>query len=139
MNITLLPQQFSIENSVIEWLHQKEIRTGSAKTRRSYEDTIKHFRDFLATGGLDLLSNPVDIARVAGLWANMRTLRRNQPEAEATLPVSANIYNQRLAVLSSWYTFVQETYHIDLPNPIKDVKNGQCRHTRQRCQLHQKR
>src|SRR5260370_41441600 len=40
----------------------------------------------------------------------------------ADTDVSPSTYNQRLAILSSWYTFVQETYHLDIPNPIKEVK-----------------
>jgi hypothetical protein len=65
-----------------------------------------------------LLSNPIDIARVAALWANMRDGKTRRPGED----VSPSTYNQRLAILSSWYTFVQETYHLYIPNPIKDVK-----------------
>jgi site-specific recombinase XerD len=35
--------------------------------------------------------------------------------------VSNSTYNQRLAILSSWYTFIQQVYKLDIPNPIKDV------------------
>src|SRR5260370_22654770 len=110
--------QFTIDAAIAEWLAQKETRTGSRKTRQAYEDTMRQFRDFLARGGLDLLSNPVDIARVASLWANMRTDTSRRPGED----VSPATYNQRLAILSSWYTFVQETYKLDIPNPIADVK-----------------
>jgi site-specific recombinase XerD len=119
MNETALTlYQFTIDAAVIEWLAQKEMRTGSQKTRKAYEDTMQQFRDTLSAGGLDLLSNPIDIARVAPLWANMRASNSKRPGAE----VSPSTYNQRLAILSSWYTFVQETYHLDISNPIKDVK-----------------
>ena len=37
-------------------------------------------------------------------------------------PVSNSTYNQRLAIVSSWYTFVQDVYHLDISNPIKDVQ-----------------
>lgn len=114
----LTSYQFTIGAAITEWLAQKEGRTGSQKTRRTYLETIQQFRAFLATGNLDLLSNPVDIARLAALWANMRAGTSRQAGAE----VSPSTYNQRLAILSSWYTFVQETYHLDIPNPIKDVK-----------------
>ncbi len=79
---------------------------------------MRQFRDFLARGGLDLLNNPVDLARVASLWANMRATNTRRPGQD----VSPSTYNQRLAILSSWYMFVQETYKLEVPNPIKDVK-----------------
>src|SRR5260370_35752873 len=79
-------------------------------------------RGVVATGGCDLQSNPVDVDRLAPIWASVRTLRRNQPAGDLNKPVSASTYNQRLAILSSWYTFVQETYHLTIPSPIKDVK-----------------
>lgn len=118
MTQALTPYQFTIDAAIAEWLAQKETRTGSQKTRRAYQETMQQFRVFLSTGNLDLLSNPIDVARVAALWANMRASSSRQAGAE----VSPSTYNQRLAILSSWYSFVQETYHLDIPNPIKDVK-----------------
>ncbi len=114
----IAPYQFTIDAAIAEWLAQKETRTGSRKTRAAYEDTMRQFRDFLATGGLDLLSNPVDIARVAALWANQRAGNTRRPGED----VSPSTYNQRLAILSSFYTFVQEVYKLEIPNPIADVK-----------------
>ncbi len=40
------------------------------------------------------------------------------------------MYNQRLAVLSSFYTFVQETYKLQIPNPVKDVKRRKVQYYR---------
>src|SRR5258708_10513996 len=86
---------------------------------------MQQFRDFLAGGGLDLLSNPIDIARVAPMWASTRLpmpLKKDgTPNKRHEGPVSNATYNQRLAIISSGYTFVQQTYHLDIPNPIKDV------------------
>ncbi len=118
MTQAITPYQFTIDAAVAEWLAQKETRTGSRKTRQAYEDTMRQFRAFLAHGGLDLLSAPIDIARVAALWANMRTDTSRRPGAD----VSPSTYNQRLAILSSWYTFVQEVYKLEVPNPIESVK-----------------
>ena len=118
----LISYQFTIDAAIFEWLAQKETRTGSQKTRRAYDDTLRQFRAALIRFNLDLLSNPVDVARVASLWATTRALRRHQSESDLVKPVSASTYNQRLAIVSSWYTFVQETYHLAIPNPIKDVK-----------------
>src|SRR5216683_7103566 len=114
----IAPYQFTIDAAIGEWLAQKETRTGSKKTRAAYEDTMRQFRQFLSQGGLDLLSNPIDIARVAALWANQRTGNTRRPGED----VSPATYNQRLAILSSWYTFVQEVYKLEIPNPIESVK-----------------
>lgn len=100
----LTPYQFTINAAIVEWLTQKEGRTGSAKTRQAYQETMSQFRAFLATGNLDLLDSPIDIARLAALWANMRASTSRQAGAE----VSPSTYNQRLAILSSWYSFVQD-------------------------------
>jgi len=122
----LTSYQFTLDSSITEWLEQKRLtRSGSAKTIRAYHDTMQQFRDFLAGGGLDLLSNPIDIARVAPMWASTRLpmpLKKDgTPNKRHEGPVSNATYNQRLAIISSWYTFVQQTYHLDIPNPIKDV------------------
>ncbi len=114
----LTPYQFTIDAAIAEWLAQKETRTGSHKTRAAYEETMWQFCQFLSQGGLDLLSSPIDIARVAALWANQRAGTTRRPGED----VSPSTYNQRLAILSSWYTFVQEVYKLDIPNPIQSVK-----------------
>src|SRR5438067_2307811 len=114
----LTPYQFTIDAAIAEWLIEKRKRTGSERTRAAYEKTMQELRAFLDTGNLDLLSNPIDIARIAGMWANMRAIKSRKPG----LDVSPSTYNLRLAILSSWYTFVQETYKLDIPNPLKEVK-----------------
>lgn len=71
----LTAYHFTIDAAIAEWLTQKKGRTGSQKTRIAYQDTIGQFRAFLAMGSLDLLSNPIDVARVAAVWANTRGSR----------------------------------------------------------------
>lgn len=110
--------QFKLESAIEEWIAQKETRTGSHKTRQAYADTMQQFRVFLAKGHLDLLDNPIDIARVATLSANTRTGNTRRPGED----VSSSTYNQRLAILSSFYTFLHEVYKLDIPNPIESVK-----------------
>jgi integrase len=41
---------------------------------------------------------------------------------DESLAVSPSMYNQRLAIISSFYTFIQDTYKLKIPNPIRDVK-----------------
>jgi integrase/recombinase XerD len=127
---SLTPYQFTIDAAIAEWIANKQKRTGSAKTATAYRETMASFRAFLhqadqaGTGGpgFDVLSNPIDIARIAALWANIRlaTSERNKKRLRSG-PVAPSTYNQRLAILSSFYTFVQHTYKSDIPNPIKDV------------------
>jgi hypothetical protein len=65
----LTSYQFTIDSSITEWLEQKRTtRSGSEKTITAYRETMQQFRAFLAQGHLDLLSNPIDIARVAPIW-----------------------------------------------------------------------
>lgn len=120
MNTALTPYQFTLDSAIAEWLAQKTTRTGSEKTRKAYGDTIQQFRAFLAQDQFDLLDNPIDIARIATLWANLRNVRGQDRHPDQD--VSPSTYNQRLAILSSFYTFLQEVYKLDIPNPIKDVK-----------------
>lgn len=127
MNETALAlPQFTLDSSIREWLAQKQTtRSGSLKTRIAYEETMQQFRVFLAGWQMDLLSNPVDLARLAPIWASTRLPthlnKDGTPNKRHEGPVSNATYNQRLAILSSWYTFVQEVYHLQIPNPIKDV------------------
>ncbi len=111
MTNALTPYQFTIDAAIAEWLHQKETRTGSQKTRKAYADTMSQFRAALASVSLDMLDTPVDVARLAGLWASTRVVGSRR----AGQDVSPGTYNQRLAILSSFYTFLQETYHLDTP------------------------
>ena len=117
---------FTIDASITEWLAQKHTtRSGSDKTNEAYGNTIAQFRSFLSDFGLDLLANPIDIARIAPIWASTRLparLRKDgTPNKRHQGDVSNSTYNQRLAILSSWYTFIQQVYKLDIPNPIKDV------------------
>lgn len=113
----LTPYQFTLEAAIAEWAEVKRTRTGSERTRDAYRDTVQEFRAVLATGQLDLLSNAMDVARVAQLWANRR-LDTSRLKGD----VSPSTYNLRLAILSSFYAFLRDTYKMDIPNPIESVK-----------------
>ena len=117
-NTALTTYQFTLDKAITEWLEQKRIRTGSHKTYNAYRDAMQSFRLVLSRGNLDLLDNPTDIQRLAAIWANARNGQSRRPGED----VSPSTYNQRLAILSSFYTFLQEVYHLDIPNPIESVK-----------------
>ena len=114
----ITPYQFTLEKAIAEWLEQKRIRTGSQRTYEAYKETMQSFRLMLARGNIDLLDNPTDIQRLVTIWANTRNGQTRRPGED----VSPSTYNQRLAILSSFYTFLQEVYHLDIPNPIESVK-----------------
>ena len=133
----LTAYQFTIDAVIAEWITQKKT-TGSVRTATEYERTMESFRQFLAPGGLDVLPitaqseeqvsrHAIDIARVAGMWAATRAPARLKSDGTSSArfdpisPVSSSMYNQRLAVLSSFYAFVQKTYKLKIPNPIQDV------------------
>jgi hypothetical protein len=107
MTQALTAYQFTIDAAIAEWVEQKRLRTGSHKTHDAYRDTMQSFRRLLARGNIDLLDNPTDIARLAAIWANTRDEQTRRPGED---------------VSPSFYTFVQEVYHLDIPNPIESVK-----------------
>src|SRR5258707_12489442 len=100
----LISAHMTIDSAVAEWLVQKET-IGSKRTRAEYEETMRRFRALLAQGGLDLLSNPIDIARIAALWANIRGSSSRRQGQDVWPPMC----NQRLPIPSSFYTFPQTT------------------------------
>lgn len=109
--------QFTIEQAVQEWLQQKRVsKSNSEKTNTAYRDTLQSFRWTLQHGGLDLFSDPVEVARVATFWAAQRSI-----DSKRKGNVSDSTYNQRLACVSSFYSFCKKQYKRNTPNPIEDV------------------
>ena len=115
---TLATYHLTLGKAIAEWLEQKRIRTGSQRTYDAYRETMESFRLVLWHGNVVLLDNPTDIQRVAAIWANTRNEQTRRPGED----VSSSTYNQRLAILSSFYTFLQEEYKPDVPNLIGSVK-----------------
>lgn len=121
---SLVQYDRSIDNLIEGWLLEKRTsQSGSSKTDRAYRDTLQSFRETLQRGGLDLDSLETNtITDVATVWAAMRA-----PNAKHTGEIAPATYNQRLAILSSFYTYCQDQakrYDAgqELPNPIKAVK-----------------
>ena len=105
---------FTVEQAITEWLYRKRIsKSGSEKTQTAYRDAIDSLRETLQRGGLDLLSDPTEVARVAAFWAAQR-----EPESRHKGAIADSTYNQRLAIISSWYSFVRKVYRLDIENPI---------------------
>jgi site-specific recombinase XerD len=83
----------SLDGCILAWLNTKEGRSQSKKTRRAYEDTITMFRALLQSKGLDLDSTDTRaVALIAEAYAGANG-------------VSPATFNQRLAILSSFYAY----------------------------------
>src|SRR5262245_36224876 len=99
----------SLDGCVAAWLKNKSERTGSTKTKRAYGDTINGFRAMLQAAQpvpLDLDSTDYRALRIAAeIYASGNG-------------VSPATFNQRLAILSSFYTYAIKQEVVD-KNPIK--------------------
>lgn len=102
----------SLDQAIAIWLDAKRGRSGSVHTGKIYESTIADFRAELDRAGLDLDASPRTIALAAQGWAGRGT------PAPAT-------FNQRLAVLSSFYTFCKKRGMLPGENPIGLVERRQ--------------
>jgi integrase/recombinase XerD len=88
----------TLDQVLTAWLHAKSTRTESAKTERAYGDAIAKFRAVLQDAGMDLDSpNMALISTLAQGWASKNTKTGGL--------VSSATFNQRLAILSSFYTY----------------------------------
>lgn len=104
----------SIELARAAWLHEKRGRSDSAKTERAYSSTFDAFRAALRSQGLDMDSDSRKVALLAQAWAAT-------PRTDGR-PVSSATYNQRLAVVSSFYVFARRRGLLMLDNPLELVK-----------------
>ena len=104
-----IPELSPLDRAIAAWLEEKTRR--SAKTRRAYVDTLQRFRWALQQRGLDLDSAPVQIADVAQAWIM-------QPWSLQLQAIMPNTRNQRLAILSSFYTHARKRQHLLGDNPI---------------------
>ncbi len=107
------PTTLSIDQAIIAWLNEKHGRSESHKTKHAYETTLHSFREALQSAGLDLSSEPSLIAPLAQGWAG-----HSAREGQAVTP---STYNQRLAIVSSFYEYAIRNDVLNY-NPIERVK-----------------
>ena len=102
----------TLDQCIIAWLHAKGGRSDSEKTRKAYQETLRSFRAQLRSSGMDLDGSSASIALAAQGWAGQS--KRQERVAPGT-------YNQRLAILSSFYEYaiMQDVLQT---NPIKRVE-----------------
>jgi len=94
------------------WLDAKSRRSGSEKTRKAYTETMASFMSMLHQAGLTLESDPAAVATTAQVWAGVG----EQGE------VAPATYNQRLAIISSFYGFARKRGLLTIENPISRVE-----------------
>jgi integrase len=99
-----------------QWLAAKAGRSGSVKTARAYRDALRAFRAELWAHGLDLDGEARLIALLAQDWAARPGTGAHQGRA-----VTPATYNQRLAILSSFYSYAIRQGFTER-NPISRVE-----------------
>lgn len=107
-------QEYPIEFAISVWLDAKAKLSGSQRTERLYHDAIMSFRHALQRVGMDLNSAPRDVATVMQVWASKDS--RGQKD------VTASTFNQRLACISSFYTFVRKRQLLHTDNPVEMIE-----------------
>lgn len=118
-NVDQPSQHMTISQVIAAWLDAKSKRTDSAKTKRAYADTSSQFRALLQSAGLDLESEPAIVATVAQGYAG-RSVSEGKDVSSAT-------FNQRLAIISSFYAYAQKHGVLER-NPIGLVERRPTNH-----------
>ncbi len=116
-----------IDSAIRAWIEAKTRRSGSEKTRKAYDDTLTAFRGLLWQTGrhLDPSMNARENTEEAHREAIAEIALAAQGFAGLSVKnkiVSESTYNQRLAVLSSFYTFANKRNFFTLSNPIATVE-----------------
>jgi integrase len=101
-----------LQLALAAWIDAKSRRSGSAKTHKAYAETMASFQAALDQVGLTLESDPTAVATVAQGWAGVG--ERGQ--------VAPATYNQRLAIISSFYSFARKRGFLHIENPISRVE-----------------
>ena len=106
-------EAMSLDQCIAAWLDAKKGRSGSEKTSTAYRDGLTEFRSLLTSMNRDLDAEASIIAPLAQGWANIC-----KREGET---VSPSTYNQRLAILSSFYCYAIK-HEVLGDNPITRVE-----------------
>lgn len=87
----------SLDTMIAAWLHAKAQRSHSDATVKRYQDTLAAFRALLHSQGIDLDGDTALVATIAQGWA---------AQGKQKVTIAPATYNQRLAVLGSFYAYV---------------------------------
>ncbi len=105
--------QATIDQAVTIWLESKRERSGSERTARAYGDGMASYRAALSRVALDLDGPPAALALILQKWAGQ------DKEGREAAPAS---FNQRIAIVSSFYTFARRRGLLSLENPASLVE-----------------
>lgn len=108
--------RLTLDQVVALWLDTKAKRTGSVRTADAYRETMAAFRARLQTFGLDLDGDERKVSLVAQAFADGRDPLHSR---RRDLPVAPGTFNQRLAILSSFYIFARRHRYLEITNPIE--------------------
>jgi integrase/recombinase XerC len=90
-----------VELAIAVWLDAKASRSDSRKTARAYHDTLTSFRQVCRDAGGDLDGPDANVlSLLLQGWAG-----RPRPDGQ---PVAAATFNQRVAIVASFYTFARK-------------------------------
>lgn len=113
----------SIDAIVNAWLHAKDQKSHSAKTRQAYEETINGFRALLQFYGYDLIWRGDDfLAAIADFAQTFAATRAEGASRQGE--VSPATQSQRLSILSSFYRYAAQRRHSIAGNPIDLVERA---------------
>jgi site-specific recombinase XerD len=116
--LTTIVTSTPLDVTILGWLHAKSNKSGSKETQKKYTETIQQFRDLLRQNGLDLDSGSeeeqVRIAFLAQAYAAHSAVGKQ---------VKPATINQRLAILSSFYTYAMGKKLV-VHNPIDGVERS---------------
>src|SRR2546421_3573615 len=115
-----------VDVAIKAWIEAKTRRSGSEKTRKAYENTLTAFRSLLWQTGRDL--DPYMNAREDTEEARREAVAEIALAAQGFAGLSVkdkviaeSTYNQRLAILSSFYIFTNKRNFFSCGNPIASV------------------
>lgn len=104
----------SLEDVITHWLKAKLLLTNSMRTASAYQEVIMHFRSYLQRHDLDLDSPVQDIVPKTLDWLAT-------PQHQSKKQLSAGTFNQRRAILSSFYTFAIRQGYFTQANPMQRI------------------
>ncbi len=123
MELTPQSQSAHLTAIIDVWLKSKEDASESERTGATYRGYITTFRAALQTVGLDLDGLPLD--RLPSVEEQEQAVTKLFLAAQGWASISARgkvirgaTYNQRLSVLSSFYTFARKRRLLLIDNPI---------------------
>lgn len=109
---SLIVQRSRLDLAIAGWLDAKQGKSQSQRTHKAYETTLASFRAALVAVGLDLDASPEharQIALVAQRWAGQKD------DGSEVAPAT---FNQRLAIVSSFFQYAARLGLIPDGNPI---------------------